>query len=326
MLRTDDRGAGGAYDKDTPSWVSFGSGEKRDDDAEAARAEGKRGGAMTTIITTMDGPSMASNTGSASSPAFLTTTDQSFDVTPPIHRTFLADADLRVHVRPAGNGGEPSADPFGVSPSIEESPPVIFTEHAFAETTFTVDGSEEVEVSRFDIRPTIAGPSTARSAASRPSANDAPRDAAPDPPASAGASSRATASSSANNRPDWSDVTTWMRAPIDAITDAVVTPVLPPRFDVASGPTSATTSAPPGVTASDTGTGTASPLPSRQRGGAANDSKASTPTIRPPRPRIAAAAAPGASPMTSESPNDQTLTDGGAASPCMLGLEMNLFT
>jgi len=336
LLRTDNnsgRTSGGGCDEDASSWVSFGSagaastvastvasssGEERDD-AAAVHVEGRRGGVMTTIATTLDGPSMASNTGSASSPSFLTTTDQSFDVTPPIHRTFLADADLRV--RPASNGGAPSADPFGITTNIEESPPVTFTENAFAEAAFTVDGSEEVEVSRFDI--TIAGPSTASIANAKSNErgghdDDAPRDGAPAPTSSAGTSSRVAASSSANNRPDWSDVTTWMRAPIDAITDAVVTPVLPPRFDAASGPTSTTTSASTGAAADDTGAGTASPLPPRQRGGGANGSNTGTPTIRPPRPsgtRVAAAAAPGASPMTLEPSSDQTSTTGGTVSP-----------
>ena len=204
LLRTDNDGNG---EEEASTWVSFGSpssagtatsAEERDDAAAAGVAGGgERGGEMPRITTTMDVSTTTNNTSSASSPSFLTTTDQSFDVTPPIHRSFLADAGRRS----AGNGAS-SSDPFGISSNsnIEESPPVTFTENAFAEAAFTLDGSEDIEVSRFDIS---IGPNTT-------SNDDAVRDGAPESPAvvatsttTSSSSSRASASSSANHRPDW---------------------------------------------------------------------------------------------------------------------------
>ena len=159
----------GPSDKVDANWVSFGS-------SASAKVTEKK------------------SVGDEGYPAFISTTDASFDRAAPSN----------------------SIDLFPVSRS------------EFVETTaFYEEGREEIEVSRFTIEDEPAGVSNAEDDASREDAS----------PESNLQSEESTASKAGHQSPpkaaEW-DVVTWMRAPIDAITDAVVAPIVPQR--TAAGP------------------------------------------------------------------------------------------
>ena len=159
----------GPSDKVDANWVSFGS-------SASAKVTEKK------------------SVGDEGYPAFISTTDASFDRAAPSN----------------------SIDLFPVSRS------------EFVETTaFYEEGREEIEVSRFTIEDEPAGVSNAEDDASREDIS----------PKSNLQSEESTASKAGHQSPpkaaEW-DVATWMRAPIDAITDAVVAPIVPQR--TAAGP------------------------------------------------------------------------------------------
>ena len=159
----------GPSDKVDANWVSFGS-------SASAKVTEKK------------------SVGDEGYPAFISTTDASFDRAAPSN----------------------SIDLFPVSRS------------EFVETTaFYEEGREEIEVSRFTIEDEPAGVSNAEDDASREDIS----------PKSNLQSEESTASKAGHQSPpkaaEW-DVVTWMRAPIDAITDAVVAPIVPQR--TAAGP------------------------------------------------------------------------------------------
>ena len=159
----------GPSDKVDANWVSFGS-------SASAKVTEKK------------------SVGDEGYPAFISTTDASFDRAAPSN----------------------SIDLFPVSRS------------EFVETTaFYEEGREEIEVSRFTIEDEPAGVSNAEDDASREDIS----------PKSNLQSEESTASKAGHQSPpkaaEW-DVATWMRAPIDAITDAAVAPIVPQR--TAAGP------------------------------------------------------------------------------------------
>jgi len=274
LIRTADAsGSGGRHDEEDSSWVSFSTG-----------------GVNSTQTGAVDPPdagaaAVSSSSGRAS-PSFIATTDQNYDVTPPIHQTFLPT--------PTGIRG---SSKYNSNRFLDNTnSPSLFSENSVAEAAFTLDGREEVEVSRFEV-------TTSRNTMINASANDdAPRDSAPSsqttapPPVNPSTSTSASyeggrVQGTSSARPDWSDMATWMRAPIDAITDAVITPVLPPRFDGNAANHNNTSidgntisaseqSSSAGDVAAAVAIASSTSLPPRRPAG----SSGGTPTIRPPRP------------------------------------------